>query len=168
MNSSAGFLILEVSVALFVIILVIGMTWPFLWFHDQMDIQQDITRIFNAILYLQQKAKSNLETQYLVFDIVKRTFTYNNQTHELSTNVDFGVATGIKGPPSIPKKDIVNPITFEGKKIAFYPDGTISAGIVYLFDRKTKETFAISSSVSYISFIRKYKFIVGSGWTLID
>lgn len=168
MNSSTGFLILEVSVAIFVIILVIGMTWPFLWFQDQIGIQHDILKIFNAILYLQQKAKSNFETQYLVFDLPKRTFTYNNQTYELSSNADFGVTNGIKGPPSVPKKDIINPITFEGKRIAFYPDGTISAGIVYLFDRKTKETFAISSSVSYISFIRKYKFIDGSGWILID
>lgn len=168
MNSSTGFLILEVSIVLFVIVLVVAMTWPFLWFNDEIGIQQNVQKIYNAMLYLQQKAKANFEPQYLVFNVADRKFTYNNQTYELATNVQFGVAQGIKGPPSMPKKDIINPITFEGKRIAFYPDGTISAGIVYLFDKKTKESFAISSSVSYISFVRKYKFVVNSGWTLID
>lgn len=163
-----GFFILEVSVVIFVIVLVIAMSWPFMWFHDQMGIQHDIQKVYSSILYLQQRAKSNFETQYLEFDIPKKSFTYNQQTYVLSPNAEFGVAQGIKGPPSAPKKDIINPITFEGKRIAFYPDGTISAGIIYLFDRKTKETFAISSSVSFMSFIRKYKYVVGSGWTLID
>jgi len=168
MNSDTGFFILEISVAIFVIVLVIAMSWPFLWFHDQLGIQHDLQKIYNAILYLQQKAKSNFETQYLEFNIEKRSFTYNYQTYQLSLHAHFGVVQGVKGPPSAPKKDIVNPITFENKRIAFYPDGTISAGIVYLFDRKTKETYAISSSVSYISFIRKYKYSVESGWVLID
>lgn len=168
MNLNTGFFILEVSVVIFVIILVIAMVWPFMWFHDQIGIQQDVQKIYSAILYLQQRAKSNFETQHLEFDISKRSFKYNSQTYLLSPNAEFGVATGIKGPPSAPKKNIVSPITFEGNRIAFYPDGTISAGIVYLFDRKTKNTFAISSSVSYMSFIRKYKYIVESGWTLID
>ena len=168
MNSDTGFFILEVAAVIFVIILVIAMSWPFLWFHDKLGIQHDLQKIYNAVLYLQQKAKSNFETEYLTFDIAKRTFTYNQQTYTLSSNVDFGTAPGIKGPPSAPKKDILTPITFDSKRIAFYPDGTISAGIVYMFDRKTKETFALTSSVSYISFIRKYKFIIGSGWTLID
>jgi len=167
MNMDTGFFILEVSVTIFVIILVIAMAWPFMWFHDQIGIQHDVQKIYTSILYLQQRAKSNFETHYLELDIPKRSFKYNNQTHTLSSNAEFGVAPGVKGPPSAPKKDIINPITFEGKRVAFYADGTISAGIIYLFDRKTKETFAITSSVSYLSFIRKYKYSV-SGWTLID
>ena len=168
MSSDTGFFILEVAAVIFVIILVIAMSWPFMWFHDQLGIQHDIQKIYNAILYLQQKAKVNYETEYLEFDIPKRTFTYNQQTYSLSSNVDFGVAPGVKGPPSSPKKDIITPITFDSKRIAFYSDGTISAGIVYFLDKKTKETFALTSSVSYISFIRKYKFVEKSGWTLID
>lgn len=163
-----GFFILEVSVALLVLILVVVLAWPFLWFHDQINIKQDVQKLYTAILYQQQKAKSSFETHYLTFDLTKKSFKYNNQIYELSSNTDYGVAQGIKGPPSAPKKDIINPITFEGKRIAFYPDGTISAGIVYLYDRKTKESYAVTSSVSYISFIRKYIYTTEAGWKLID
>lgn len=168
MNLSTGFFILEISVAIFVIMLLVVMVWPFLWFRDQLGAQHDMQVLYNSVMYLHQRAKSNFKLKSLEFDQKNRSFKYNNQSHTLSSGVEFGSIPDIKGPPSSPKKQIDNPITFEGNKILFYPDGAISAGTVYLVDKKKHQIFALSISVSYISFIRKYKYVPKSGWQQIE
>lgn len=78
--------------------------------------------------------------------------------YNLPATIRFGFLPESKGPPSTPTRPIRSAITFPGKKVSCFPDGTIQAGTVYLVDDKKSSMYALTSGVSAVSFLRKYRY----------
>ena len=105
--------------------------------------------------------------QDVYFDIANNRYTFNGTVCTLPSQIMFGVIPGVKGPPSLPKKLVAKPITFKGSRISFFPEGIISSGTIYVTDRYKKFLYAISCSVSQVSYLRKYAFN-DNKWVLIS
>jgi len=135
-------------------------------FLNRMVVRAELEHLYALSYYLQRKALMLHQPQQLTFDIKHHTYQANNKTYRLPAHVRFGVASGVKGPPSTPEKLIVNPVTFPEHTVTFHSDGVIQAGTVYLTDTNRQCTYALSCSVSAVSYLRKYQYT--NAWHLIS
>lgn len=123
----------------------------------------DVDKLYITIKFLQQSAISSGEKKVLFFD--QNSYLFNNKKEFFSSDIKLGFVEGVKGPPSNPVKLIKKEVTFNGCKIIFFPNGKISAGVVYLIDCY-KNMYCLSIGVSQIPVIRKYKYD-GKKWVCL-
>lgn len=166
MKFKSGFILFELLVTLAIISIIIGISLNISIIADRSFVKIEIEKLYTIILYLQKKASINKQIESLFIDVEKNLYRFGNNIFYLAKNVKFGFVDGIKGPPSDPKNNINKSITFKNNTIFFYPDGNISAGIIYITDSKKSCFYALSSSAQEISYIRRY--LYNQKWLLID
>lgn len=143
--------------------LLVGTTYSWL---NQYAVQAEVDNLYSTCRYLQRCALITGKEQELVFDVVQGSFTYHNREYHLPKQVSFGVLPEVKGPPSTPTLPIQHAITFVQDRIVFHPDGIIGSGTVYLVDAAKRYLYAITSPVSSVSYLRKYRYVQNK-WQLI-
>lgn len=139
-------------------------------FINRFIVCSEAEKLVATCRYLRQRAMSANTLQKLVFDVDQNAYFYQTD-HErtatkLSSRVRFGVGSAtVLGPPSAPTTVITESVTYQHHEILFYPDGIISAGLVYLSDTSGKYIYALSSPVSEVSFLRTY--VYDGTWKLL-
>lgn len=115
---------------------------------------------------LQYQAQSSNSAQQLFFEPTKQSYYFNNHHEKLVEGVQFGRGTGVIGTPSRPNQTPSSPITFVQNRITFFPQGILQAGTVYLTSREKAVTYALSTPISQVSFLRIYRY--NGKWSLIS
>jgi type II secretory pathway pseudopilin PulG len=158
MSCRSGYIMIEMMVAIAIVILLAGITCAHVGSYRYTCMQQQIALFTLAWRQLQQSAIAGNQQQDMLFDEVGNRYKINGVWRELPSTIRFGFLLESKGPPSNPTHEIHSAITFPGKKVTSFPDGTIQAGTVYLIDDQKQSMYALTSGVSAISFLRKYRY----------
>lgn len=118
-----------------------------------------------------QKVRSDAvaagEEQSIELDAPTRSYRAGGMHVQLPTQVQFGTAPGVLGPPSNPINPITEAITFKDKKIVCFPDGRLSSGIVYFTTNDKGVTYALSNGVATLSYLRLYRYEQGK-WVTVE
>ena len=125
-------------------------------FFDAVIVHVEIEKLATACNYLQQKAIATNQECTMRFDIQNNAYYVDKICEKLSKNIVFGFSSQVLGPPGSPSTAITKAITFADSVIHFYPTGIISAGTIYLIDKKKQSMYALSNAVSQVSFLRLY------------
>lgn len=158
MNANKGFSLVELLIVIAIFMILSGFVAINTRFLHKAVITTHIDLLYNACYYLQKTAMASGQMQELIFDEEDQSYTYNNSHEKLPASIRFGVLPDAKGPPSSPQHPLNAAITFVDKQITFYPDGIISAGIIYIIDDDHNHMYALSSGVAHTSFLRKYRY----------
>jgi len=153
-----GFSLVEIMVSIALFILLIGLVAANSSFLNRYLVRAEMDKIYNVFRYLQKVAIVSGQDQILEFDIEKKQYKCGERVFMLPSQVEFGVLPEVKGPPCSPKKIIISPVTFKGKKVSFYKDGIIKSGTIYITDASKHFMYAMSSSVAQVSYLRKYTY----------
>lgn len=165
MKAHNGFVLLELSVVLFLFVLLCtGAALTTTSFH-KIIAHAEIQKLYAVFRYAQWRAVATGIEQRLVFNRNEKSYVYDEQTHTLPHSFEFGVLVGTKGPPGAPTHIITNPISFANSCVVFHPTGIISSGTVYIKDTANSALYALSNAVAHISFIRSY--IYDTKWNLL-
>lgn len=127
-------------------------------FLDATIVRAEMDTLAIICNYLQQLALATNTESVLIFNEQSNSYMFGKYKEKLSQRVRFGVLPGIQGPPGNPHSLVSKAITFPEQKIIFYPTGIISAGTVYVTDKKGTCQYALSNAVSQVSHVRIYKY----------
>jgi hypothetical protein len=155
---STGFFLLQLQIALILLFFMIGITVPQTSFFKRWHLQAEIGKMYTLFHYAHQKARTLHTDVTILYNEQEGTYQCDTITEQLPSFIIFGASQGIKGPPASPKDSVTQAITFPGKKVICYADGTISSGSIYITDQDRMYTYAITVGVSQVSFIRMYRF----------
>lgn len=158
MHSRVSFTLIELSVVVALVMIVATLVMVHGTYMHRVLVHAEIEKLALICRYLQNGAMTTNQEKTLKFDLKNRTYAYDSTKGKLSCNVEFGMIDGIKGPPSHPTETIQKPITFKNNTITFYPDGIIQAGTLYLISSDKQVMYALSNSVSQVSYMRIYKY----------
>lgn len=158
MSYRSGYMMIEMMVAIAIVVLLAGITCAHVGGYRYTCMQQQIALFTLTWRQLQQSAMARAQQQEMLFDEMGHRYKIDGVWHELPSTIRFGFLPESKGPPSSPTHDIRSAITFPGKKVICFPDGTIQAGTVYLMDDQKQKMYALTSGVSAVSFLRKYRY----------
>ena len=158
MKAKKGFSLVELSIvvamcAIMACIVLVHGTYMY-----RAVVKQEIEKLAIMCRYLQHAAMMSNSPKVLTFDRKAGAYWCDGAQERLPREVEFGVLSGAKGPPSSPTYQIQIPITFENERIIFHPDGIIQPGTVYLISKDKQIMYALSSPVSQYSFMRIYKY----------
>jgi len=167
-SNKSAFSLIELSVVLCIIIFLVTLARTTFHAYDHWLVRMELEQLKSLFFSLRQQAIITQKPLTLMFDVSKHAYTYNNQEHTLSPRVHFGVAPGVKGPPSHAVTLISNPITFEDNKVLFSPDAKITSGTVYITDTGHSISCALTCPVGDISYIRCYVYEHTSSWSLLS
>jgi len=162
----AGFLLIQIGVVLALFVLIITLSLSHSNLLRKQIMHAEVEKLAVLFRYFQQRACVTQREQKLVFD--ERTGSYVCDTYKqtLPFGIQFGCIAHSYGPPSNPQTLIKKGITFKNNTVVFSPDGSISAGTVYLVDAQKKLMYALTSPISHISFLRMYRY--DSGWSCLS
>jgi hypothetical protein len=121
-------------------------------------VRTELALLHTTCRYLQRVAQATHQDQRLVFDVDAMIYTYGTCTHTLRGGVVYGFMPSQRGPPARPCGVLTTPVTFSSNSMIFHPNGIISSGSVYLSDNKRSCCYALSNSVSQVSYLRSYEF----------
>lgn len=163
--NSSGFTLIEISLVLCIIALLAILTTAHARLFDRLLVRAELERIYAIASYLQRSAMVRNQEVKLVFDPERRSYRYRKTEYYLPAHVEFGCPPTIQGPPSAPTAVIAQPITFKDNAIIFHPDGIVQSGTLYLTDKSKRYAYALSCSVSQVSYLRKYQYT--NTWELL-
>lgn len=131
-------------------------TLPAYYYRSYTQITRDMRTLATIIIYAQHCALSSYSPQEIHFDIEHHSYQYQSHSIKLSDGICFGLLPGVKGPPSHPRTVLITPITFENHALILYPNGTVSAGTIYLTDNMYM--YALTVPVGYVGHVRTYRY----------
>jgi hypothetical protein len=155
LKAHAGFSFFELTV----VIAVLALMWYLslqIYVYD-CSVRAELELLCATFIFMQRKAILEHEPCRLIFDD-KRACYKAAECHALKPGVCFGFLPGVLGPPSLPTVPLTDSITWPEKVVTFYPNGTISAGAVYLTDHKKSVLYALTTDASAVTHIRRYRF----------
>ncbi|MBA3751675.1 hypothetical protein H0X06_02640 [Candidatus Dependentiae bacterium] len=171
-KANDGFTLNELVCTLALVQLLILISVPLVFISKQPEVYRELRRLSAVMLYLKRKALIEKKSFTLTFFPERRSYKADCE-HVLHPDVMFGTQEGVCGPPSNPKHALKQAITWEEKKIVFYPTdtlsdslGKISSGAVYLTDKAKTCTYALTCDISYGTVIRCYRY--DNGWKLVS
>ncbi len=153
-----AFTLIDLSVTLALVACVAAISLPVLLNFQHFYVASQARILQTTCWALQQQALAENKEFTLEFNEAANSYAMAKQNNKLAPKVKFGVLPGLSGPPSNQSHKLINPITFEYKKIIFYPTGRISPGSVYLIDDNLQTLYAITVPVSSVSYIRLYRY----------
>lgn len=106
----------------------------------------------------QQKAVTQKKDLSIVCNPQTNEIFLDDRIYTLNKSIQFGVLPNTKGPPANPKAIISKPITFTNNTINCFKNGTISAGTIYMVDRKNQCMYALSNAVGSYPYLRLYRY----------
>lgn len=158
MNNNFGFIMTEVLVGIALVMLMVSIASVQVRNYQHVYIKQQLSLLALNWHELQQRAMARGKQEDMLLDEDQHRYYVNGQWHDLPSVIRFGFLPNAKGPPSSPTTPLRSAITFPNKKISCFPDGTIQAGTVYLVDEGKRYMYALTSGVSAVSFLRKYRY----------
>lgn len=153
-----GFTLIELMIVVSLVALLAVLATANLSFLDRLIVRSEIEKLHTIARYLQRCAITENKTYHLTFDEHNNAYNYENHHETLSPHIAIGIIPEALGPPASADKPIRQSVTFQNKRITFYPTGIMSAGTVYLIDRTKQCMFALSNAVSQISYLRLYQY----------
>ena len=165
MPSKAGFSLVELMLVLALVALLFTLGSINFSFLHRIALRSELDSLHTICQSLQQRAMATNTKQQLIFNRVDNSYSFGGNTHQLPHYLQFGVISGVKGPPASPNRLVTNPITFKRDIIVFHPDGIISPGAVYLIDTDNQFLYALSSGIAQVSFLRLYRY--RSRWEIL-
>ncbi|MCA9770409.1 prepilin-type N-terminal cleavage/methylation domain-containing protein [Candidatus Dependentiae bacterium] len=160
-----GYTLIELLIVLVLFVLITTLSITNFGFLHRSITRAELYHLYSLCYYLQHKAMATRQEQKLYIDISHNTYTYDNTTYQLPQSVSFGYLSGVKGPPTAPKKILSKPVTFKNDTVEFYPDGIISSGSIYIRDAYNNSLHALTNGIAHVSFIRLY--IYNKTWRLV-
>lgn len=160
-----GFSLIEFSVALMLLAIIVSFGLVTTGFLNNFLIKSEMHKMRMACLYMQQCAQVSNKEEQLVFNEEKGSYSFDGKTEYLASGIQFGVISGVQGPPAFPHAAIKKPITFTNNCITFYPSGSIQAGAVYCVDKRNNYLYALSCGINHTSHIRLYTYT--DSWQLL-
>ncbi len=157
-----GFSLINLLIVCSLVVVLTTLSISHISFMRRYTLRLELEKMYALFFYLQHVAVARNQQQTLVFDTAKNTYRADQRQEHLPSGIKFGFLPHTSGPPSKPKKQITSPITFVDNTAEFYPDGTFSAGTIYMVDDERKAFYALTSAVSPVCFIRKYRYAQGS------
>jgi len=161
-----GFSLIELLIVLAIVAIIMGLAMTNLSFFDRILLRAELNKLQTTCLYAQRYAMTTNKKQILTIDKTNKSYRFNGRIEKLAPSIDFGFIAGTQGPPSSPHHAISSPITFKNETIVFEPNGIIQPGTIYLVDAKKQSMCALSSAVSQVSFLRKYRY--DRKWDIIN
>lgn len=164
-KKSDAFSLFEVIVVLALITLTLSIG-IFYWRSSKNNIVfMELERLYALCMLVHHRAQADGCSYTITIDPKTKTLSTPFFSETLAEGVEFGVLSGVRGPPGIPTDTLKKPITFVGSKIVCDPQGVIQPGTLYLTDSARSCLYALSVAVSQISYIRRY--IYTNGWVLL-
>lgn len=163
-----GISLLEVVLSVALLMLILTMSMPLFVMHKRLFVKAELENIYGLMLYLQRKASVECSIQTLVFNTSNTTYSINNTaaTSKLAQDVIFAQPRFTHNK-SFKRDQLERPTSFKNGTVYFYPDGTITAGTLFLTDSKHSCAYALTCGVAQIGFIRKYRFS-GDTWAILN
>jgi prepilin-type N-terminal cleavage/methylation domain-containing protein len=157
-KSCSGFSLLELMVVLMLVGLLAGLSFGHASIMNHILVRYEVERLYATALYLQRLAMATGQRQRLTLQPATHSYIYNGTSYLLPQDVRFGIIPGVRGSPGSASKLLREPITFVGSAITFEPTGIIQPGSVYLINKEKTALYALTCSVSQVSFLRKYRY----------
>ncbi len=157
-NHVEGFLLIQIGIVLALLVLIITLSLSHSNLLRKQLMHAEVEKLAVLFRYFQQRACVMQTEQKLTFDERTSSYFSDNYKQTLPFGIQFGSVPNCYGPPSHPQTRINKGITFKNNTVVFSPDGSISAGTLYLVDAEKKLTYAITSPISHISFLRIYRY----------
>ena len=169
-----AYTLIETVIMLAIMMTIAGITITITTDYASDTLKKDLFLLDLTIQRLTQEAISSNTKKYLYLDPKNNRFFYKKGEKPYIFNLHkenfFGFLPSIKGPPSNPKSLIKSYTTFDQEGdcnvITLYPDGSSSAGSVYLICPKKQKICALTCSVSQVLWNRRYLYH-NATWTLI-
>lgn len=158
LTNNRGFTLIELGVVITLIMLLASISSIVFRVYNRQLVHAEASTLFMQIGLLQRQAITSGKEQTLTIDVDQHAYTTNNTIHRLNHAVRFGFMPAVYGPPSHPVTLITQPTTFEKHKIVAQPNGTLSAGTVYLTDQSNRCLYAITIGVAKKQYIRLYRY----------
>ncbi len=163
-----GFTLIELAIMLSIVAILVTASLPsIIWFNQQI-LYAEAQKLTMTAAHLQHKALLTNQEIVLKIDVTNNGYTNNTLSlnEKLQPAVCFGIKQNVYGPPSRPIALIKQPCTFSNNQIIFYPNGTITAGTLYLLAPSMHLLYALSIGVAQVPFIRIYRH-AAQGWHLV-
>jgi prepilin-type N-terminal cleavage/methylation domain-containing protein len=161
-----GFSLVEILVVVAIVSFIAFLSAHFVIVNDSSFVRAELEKLCSCAFYLQARARLEGKPYTLSFDPEHQSYIGDRETYKLHPAVQFGILKGVKGPPSKSTYLLNDPVTFPEHSITFYPNGVISAGAVYLTDKKHSCLYALTSGIAQVSHIRRYKY--AQKWILLS
>lgn len=156
MSKRSGYLFLECAVVIALIVFLATLAVSLNDVVDKAEVLGEGRRIAAFLRYQWMRAQSDGRDFEVIIDEKNRQLKANNEVLTLASNVAFGFLSKAYGPPSRPIKPLSSSSTFKDNKIIFYNDGSVSAGSLYIIDKKKKYLYAITIPIPDSFYIRIY------------
>lgn len=153
-----GFSLVSVLVSVAIVGVLMSLAMVNLSFLDRLIVRSELQALYATCCYAQQVAQAHQAPCTIVCDAVRHTYTCNGHVRALPASIMFGTKPGVYGPPSTPTTLVGNPITFSNATIRAAESGVLSAGTIYMVDKNKRYQYALSCSVSQVSYIRCYRY----------
>ncbi|MGB8467445.1 MAG: GspH/FimT family protein [Candidatus Babeliales bacterium] len=121
-------------------------------------VRTDIQLLHACFQFARQQAMLYQKPVALTFDPPRHSYHCLDTTTALSRTTAIAVPSGVYGPPADPKTLIQSPITFADNRILCYPNGTVSAGAVYLMNRLTRCVYAVTIPIAHEPVMHWYRY----------
>lgn len=127
----------------------------------------ELRKLYTFIQLCSYRAMMTNTPQEIVFDIMHNAYHCGQYQEQLCHDVQFGAGENVCGPPSKPCKPISKAMTFGNNALMLQPNGTMQSGSLYLTNKDKSVTYALTTPVGPISYIRTYRYD-GHSWQLLD
>ncbi len=166
-RNKRAFTLIELMIVISIVAIIAFLTSSYSRYLNRLIVRAELEHLHSVCFYVQRRALVTNTIHTLELDSSKHMYRIGEKEYYLPAHVQFGVVNGAKGPPSSPHHLITNAISFKDSTITFHPDGVIKPGVVYITDSSRACGYALSSSVSLVSYLRKYQYTT-NGWELLD
>lgn len=123
-----------------------------------MIMRQEIDFFIQLIRAEQMQAIATQKDRTILFDVENKAYVCDGQRIELSPHIAFCAPKDALGPPSSPKNQIQNYVTFQNAVLTLFSTGAISSGILYLGSSDYNSYYAISIGITALGFVRVYRY----------
>lgn len=165
-KNNPGFTLVELTVVLMIVCFLSAATMGLFVSLRSIVIKADLELLEYACWFQQQKALATGEQQMIHFDENQNRYHVDTTVEDLSSGVTFGIGKKLLGSPGNPVRFVQKPVTFVANRMIFYPNGSMSAGSVYL-KTDQDQNYAFTSAVSPVASLRMYRCDT-KGWKRID
>jgi prepilin-type N-terminal cleavage/methylation domain-containing protein len=167
-SSRPGVTLLELIIVMALMSLIIATGAQFLSMYDRTLAHHELEHMYSLSMYLQRRAVIEHRTLELVFNQENNSYSWLDSSHQFARPVTYGILDAVKGPPSHPEKIVLNPISFIHRKLVFFPDGSISAGTIYVIDTHKSCLYALTCGISQVALLRQYRYDNGTWHALLS
>lgn len=154
-----GYSFFEFVIVLGHIAFLVSLSFYFMGIYESALVHAELDRLYAVLIFMQRTAVFENRSVTVTFEPEKNRYIADRR-YTLSRGVIFGVPDKIFGPPSHPSAPMQPPITWPGNCITFYPDGqneSMSAGALYLTNKRKTVVYALTSDASQIPHLRRYR-----------